>query len=113
MTLIPGTRLGPYAIVSALGAGGMGEVYRAFDTRLDRDVAVRSCRRRFSVDSDPIARFQRQAKLLASLNHPNTAIIHSPEHAEGAHALVMELVEGEDLAQRITRRAIPRSRRLP
>jgi eukaryotic-like serine/threonine-protein kinase len=83
LALPPGTRLGPYEIVAALGAGGMGEVYRARDTRLDRDVAIKILPEAFTVDAERIARFQREAKLLASLNHPNIAIIHGLEHAEG------------------------------
>ena len=82
LALATGARLGPYEIVSALGAGGMGEVYRARDTRLDRDVAIKILPEAFTVDAERIARFQREAKLLASLNHPNIAIIHGLEHAE-------------------------------
>ena len=107
MALTPGTRLGLYEILSALGAGGMGEVYRARDTRLDRDVAIKILPETFAADAERLVRFQREAKVLASLNHPNIAIIHGLEHAEGVHAIVMELVEGEDLAQRIARGAIP------
>jgi hypothetical protein len=113
VALTPGTRLGPFEIVSALGAGGMGEVYRARDARLDRDVAIKILPEAFAADPERVARFQREAKVLASLNHPNIAIIHGLEHAEGAHALVMELVEGEDLAQRIARGAIPIDEALP
>jgi eukaryotic-like serine/threonine-protein kinase len=113
VALTPGTRLGPYEIVSALGAGGMGEVYRARDARLDRDVAIKILPEAFAADAERVARFQREAKVLASLNHPNIAIIHGLEQAEGAHALVMELVEGEDLAQRIARGAIPVDEALP
>ena len=76
MTLNPGTRLGAYEILSALGAGGMGEVYRARDTKLDRDVAIKILPEAFALDADRVARFQREAKVLASLNHPNIAIIH-------------------------------------
>ena len=113
MALTPGTRLGPYEIVSALGAGGMGEVYRARDARLDRDVAIKILPEAFAADAERVARFQREAKVLASLNHPNIAIIHGLEQAAGAHALVMELVEGEDLAQRIARGAVPIDEALP
>src|ERR1700675_2731188 len=91
----------------------MGEVYRARDARLDRDVAIKILPEAFAADADRVARFQREAKVLASLNHPNIAIIHGLEQAEGAHALVMELVEGEDLAQRIARGAIPVDEALP
>ena len=105
MPLSAGTRLGPYEILSALGAGGMGEVYRARDTKLDRDVAIKILPEAFAADTDRIARFQREAKTLASLNHPNIAHIHGLEESDGVRALVMELVEGEDLAQRIGRGA--------
>ena len=94
-------------------AGGMGEVYRARDTHLDRDVAIKILPEAFAADAERIARFQREAKVLASLNHPNIAIIHGLEHADGAYALVMELVEGEDLAQRIVRGAMPLDEALP
>src|SRR5688572_22005330 len=107
MPLSTGTRLGPYEILSALGAGGMGEVYCARDTKLDRAVAIKILPEAFAADTERIARFQREAKTLASLNHPNIAHIHGLEESSGVRALVMELVEGEDLAQRIARGAIP------
>src|ERR1044071_8041097 len=108
MLLAAGTRLGPYEILSALGAGGMGEVYRARDTKLDRAVAIKILPEAFAADTERIARFEREAKTLASLNHPNIAHIHGlEESAAGVRALVMELVEGEDLAQRLGRGAIP------
>src|SRR5262245_38734243 len=107
MTLAVGARLGAYEILSALGAGGMGEVYRARDTKLDRDVALKVLPDSFVHDPDRLARFQREAKVLASLNHPNIAHIHGLEESNGVRALVMELVDGEDLAQRLTRGAIP------
>src|SRR5436190_23884647 len=115
MALSAGARLGPYEVLSLIGAGGMGEVYRARDTRLDRDVAVKILPEAFTADADRVARFQREAKVLASLSHPNIAIIHGLEHADGAgaHALVMELVEGEDLAQRIARGPLPLAEALP
>src|SRR5882672_9733848 len=91
----------------------MGEVYRARDARLDRDVAIKILPETFAADPERVTRFQREAKVLASLNHPNIAIIHGLEHAGGAHALVMELVEGKDLAQRIARGAIPIDEALP
>jgi serine/threonine-protein kinase len=113
MPLSDGTRLGPYEILSALGAGGMGEVYRARDTKLDRAVAIKILPEAFAADTERIARFQREAKTLASLNHPNIAHIHGLEESNGVRALVMELVEGEDLAQRIARGAIPVDEALP
>ena len=113
MPLSAGTRLGPYEILSALGAGGMGEVYRARDTKLDRAVAIKILPEAFAADTERIARFQREAKTLASLNHPNIAHIHGLEESDGVRALVMELVEGEDLAQRIARGAIPVDEALP
>src|SRR5882672_5659588 len=91
----------------------MGEVYRARDARLDRDVAIKILPETFAADPERVTRFQREAKVLASLNHPNIAIIHGLEQAEGAHALVMELVEGDDLSQRIARGAIPIDEALP
>ena len=113
MALSAGTRLGPYEILSALGAGGMGEVYRARDTKLDRAVAIKILPEAFAADTERIARFQREAKTLASLNHPNIAHIHGLEESNGVRALVMELVEGEDLAQRIARGTIPVAEALP
>ena len=113
MPLGPGTRLGPYEIVSALGAGGMGEVYRGRDTRLKRDVALKILPELFASDPDRLARFQREAEVLASLNHPNIAAIHGLEDSEGIRALVMELVEGETLADRIARGLIPLDEALP
>src|SRR6476646_12005230 len=107
MALEPGTRLGTYEISAALGAGGMGEVYRARDTRLNRDVALKILPDAFASDPDRLARFQREAQVLASLNHSNIAHIHGLEESDGVRALVMELVEGEDLSQRIARGAIP------
>jgi serine/threonine-protein kinase len=108
-----GSRLGSYEIVSLLGAGGMGEVYRARDTKLDRDVALKVLPDSFVHDPDRLARFQREAKVLAALNHPNIAHIHGLEESNGVQALVMELVDGEDLAQRLTRGAIPIDEALP
>ncbi len=107
MTLSPGTRLGPYEIVSPLGAGGMGEVFRARDTKLNRDVAIKVLPAAFAQDSERVARFRREAQVLASLNHPNIAAIHGLEESEGVLALALEFVEGEELAQRLTRGAIP------
>jgi eukaryotic-like serine/threonine-protein kinase len=107
MPLSDGTRLGSYEILSALGAGGMGEVYRARDTRLDRDIAIKILPEAFAADAGRVARFQREAKVLAALNHPHIAAIYGLEDADGVKALLMELVEGDDLAQRLTRGAIP------
>src|SRR5262245_60359293 len=101
MGLSPGTRLGSYEILEPLGAGGMGEVYRARDTKLGRDIALKIVAEGFGGDPDRIARFEREAYVLASLNHPNIAQIHGLEESAGIRALVMELVEGPTLADRI------------
>jgi serine/threonine protein kinase len=98
VSLSAGTRIGPFEIVSSLGAGGMGEVYRARDTALDRDVAIKVLPAELSKDDDRLARFMREARVLASLNHPNIAAIYALEPIPGGHALVLELVEGETLA---------------
>lgn len=103
MTLTSGTRLGSYQIESVLGTGGMGEVYRARDTRLGRAVAVKVILDVFASDPDRVARFEREAKVLASLNHPHIAALYGMEEAAGQHFLVMELVEGETLAERLAR----------
>ncbi len=107
MPLSPGTRLGPYEILSALGAGGMGEVYRARDSKLDRDVAIKVLRSDVAGDPDRLARFSREARVLASLNHANIAHIHGFEDSSDVRALVMELVEGPTLADRIAQGALP------
>jgi len=104
--IAPGTRLGDYEIVGPLGAGGMGEVYRARDARLGRSVAIKVLAAAFSNDPDRLARFEREARLLASLNHPNIATVHGTTEVEGGRALVMELVEGETLSDRIARAAL-------
>src|SRR5262245_33770265 len=101
MSLTAGDRLGPYTILGPLGTGGMGEVYRARDPRLGRDVALKLLPPAFAQDADRLARFQREAQVLASLNHPNIGAIHGIEDAAGARALVLELVEGPTLADRI------------
>ena len=106
MTLAAGTKLGPYQIVSRLGAGGMGEVYRARDARLDRDVAIKALPDAFAKDPERLSRFEREAKLLASLSHPNIAGILGLEEARGARYLVLELVDGETLAERLARGAL-------
>ena len=120
IVLTPGTRLGVYKIISPIGEGGMGQVYRARDTRLDRDVAIKVLPEAFAHDAERLARFTREAKTLASLNHPNIAALHGLEESPstgsgqaGVTALVMELVEGEDLSQRIARGAIPLDEALP
>jgi serine/threonine protein kinase/Tol biopolymer transport system component len=102
-----GTKLGPYEITGAIGAGGMGEVYRARDTKLGRDVAIKVLPEAFARDAERMARFQREAKVLASLNHPNIAAIYGLEDSSTTHALVMELVEGPTLADRIKCAPIP------
>ena len=107
MTLAAGSRLGPYEITAAIGAGGMGEVFRARDTKLGREVAIKVLPAAFAQDHERVARFKREAQLLASLNHPNIAAIYGLEEADGAVALVLELVDGEDLSQRLKRGAIP------
>ncbi|MFI5165498.1 MAG: protein kinase [Thermoanaerobaculales bacterium] len=103
MTLAPKTRVGPYEIVGPLGKGGMGEVWRAKDTRLGREVALKFLPADFAEDPERHARFEREAKVLASLNHPNIAVLYGLEHLDGQHALAMELVEGEGLDERIAR----------
>ena len=113
MSLPPGTRLGPYAITSAIGAGGMGEVYRATDSHLKRAVAIKVLTASVAADADRLARFQREAELLAVLNHPNIAAIYGLEKTADLTALVMELVEGEDLSALIARGAIPIDEALP
>ena len=100
MTLSSGARLGVYEVVAPLGAGGMGEVYRAHDTRLGRDVAIKLLPASLAADPDRLARLEREARLLATLNHPNIAAIYGVEDGGGMTALVLELVEGETLARR-------------
>ena len=113
MSLVSGTRLGPYEILSPIGKGGMGEVYRAQDTKLDRDVAIKVLSEEFAKDKERLARFEREAKLLASLNHPNIASIYGLEESDGVTALVLELVEGPTLAERIAEGPIPVEEVLP
>src|SRR5579863_3039262 len=108
MAVASGTKLGSYAILAQIGAGGMGEVYQAHDTKLGRDVAIKILPDAFAHDSERLARFQREAKMLASLNHPNIATIHGLEQSNGTSYLVMELVTGETLADRVKREgAVP------
>src|SRR5207253_2882906 len=103
----PGASLSHYRIVSKLGAGGMGEVYRALDSKLNREVAIKVLPEGFTEDAERVARFQREAQVLASLNHPNIAAIYGLEESDGIRALVMELVEGPTLADRITAGPLP------
>ncbi|SVA48546.1 uncharacterized protein METZ01_LOCUS101400, partial [marine metagenome] len=107
MPLNPGTRIGVYEVTAKIGEGGMGEVYQARDTTLDRDVALKVLPEAFTADPDRLARFQREAKVLASLNHPNVGGIYGLESAGDAQALVLELIEGPTLADRITEGPIP------
>jgi serine/threonine protein kinase len=107
VTLIPGTRLGVYEVTAQIGEGGMGQVYRATDTRLKRQIAIKILPPSLAADADRVARFQREAEVLASLNHPNIAGIYGLEESGGVTAFVMELVEGDDLSHRIARGAIP------
>ena len=113
MALIPGTRLGPYEVAALIGLGGMGEVYRAHDLTLNRDVALKVLPDAFALDPDRLTRFKREAQVLASLNHPNIAAIYGFEESNGIRALVMELVEGPTLADRIARGPIPVDEALP
>src|SRR5215472_7866310 len=107
MSLSTGTQLGSYEVLALLGRGGMGEVYRARDTKLKRDVAIKILSDEFSRDPDRVSRFQREAEVLASLNHPNIAAIYDLQEANAIRFLIMELVEGETLADRIHRGPIP------
>jgi serine/threonine-protein kinase len=111
--LTSGTRLGVYEVAAQIGEGGMGQVYRAMDTKLKRQVAIKILPPSLAIDADRLVRFQREAEVLASLNHPHIAAIYGLEDAGGVKALVMELVEGEDLSQRIARGAIPIDEALP
>jgi serine/threonine protein kinase len=113
LALTPGTRLGVYEVTAQIGEGGMGQVYRATDTKLKRQVAIKILPPSLAADSDRLARFQREAEVLASLNHPHIAAIYGLEESGDMTALVMELVEGDDLSQRITRGAIPIDEALP
>src|SRR5215467_11012487 len=113
MALTTGTRIGPYEIKSPLGQGGMGVVYRAHDTKLGRDVAIKALPDAFANDADRLQRFQREAQVLASLNHPNIAHIYGLEAAEKTQCIVMELVEGETLQDRLRRGPIPLDQALP
>lgn len=113
MPLSPGQKLAHYEILEPIGMGGMGEVYRAKDSKLGRDVAIKVLPDEFSQDKERLARFKREAKVLASLNHPNIASIYGLEQSDDTHYLVLELVEGETLAERISRGPIPAGEALP
>ena len=106
MTLVPGTKLGPYEIRAALGAGGMGEVYRARDTRLGRDVAIKVLPSHLSCNPDLKARFEREARSISSLNHPHICTLYDVGHQDDIDFLVMELLEGETLAGRLQKGAL-------
>ena len=107
MPLTPNTKLGDYEILSAIGAGGMGEVYRALDSKLGREVAIKVLPEEFTQHPQKLARFEREARLLAALNHPGIATLYEVEESEGKPFLVMELVEGETLSERIARGPLP------
>src|SRR2546427_1819206 len=107
MDITIGTQLGSHEITALLGRGGMGEVYRARDTKLKRDVAIKILPDEFSRDPERVSRFQREAEVFASLNHPNIAAIYSLEETQGACFLVLELIEGETLAACIERGPVP------
>ena len=111
MPIDAGTRLGPYEIIAPLGAGGMGEVYRARDSKLDREIAIKVLPALFAADPDRLRRFEREAKTLASLNHPNIAQVYGV--IDQPPALIMELVHGEDLAERLKRGAIRQDEAIP
>src|SRR5262245_11124647 len=107
MPLTPSTRLGAYEILAPLGAGGMGEVYRARDTRLKRDVAIKVLPAAVASSPERLARFEREAKTVAGLNHPNIVVLHSIEEADGVRFLTMELVEGRDLSSLVSGGGLP------
>src|ERR1700732_2861494 len=107
MTLKPNTRLGPYEIGAPLGAGGMGEVYRARDTRLGREVAIKILPAQLSSDPVRKQRFEREAKTISSLNHPHICVLHDLGHQDGIDYLVMECVEGETLVRRLEKGPLP------
>ena len=113
VTLTSGTRIGPYEVVAQIGVGGVGEVYKATDTNLKRAVAIKVLPASVAGDPERLARFQREAEVLAALNHLNIAQIHGLEKSDGTIALVMELVEGPTLADRIARGVMPINEALP
>src|SRR5450432_4280501 len=108
MALTSGTKLGPYEIVAPLGAGGMGEVYRAKDTRLDRTVAIKILPSHLSENPEAKQRFDREARTISSVNHPNICTLHDVGHQDGIDFLVMEYLEGETLASRLDKGALAR-----
>src|SRR6202162_6469503 len=105
MALLTGTKLGPYEVLAPLGAGGMGEVYRARDTRIGREVAIKVLPEEFFKNEEREGRFEREAKLLAAVSHPNIAVIYSFEEISGRYLLVQALLEGETLRERLPDRA--------
>src|SRR5215469_12876037 len=107
MSLVPGTQLGPYEITAPLGAGGMGEVYRARDNRLGRDVAIKVLPAHFCSDPVRRQRFEREARTISSLNHPHICVLHDIGHQDGIEYLVMECVEGETLEKRLEKGPLP------
>lgn len=113
MPISAGTKIGPYDIRGVLGFGGMGEVYRARDARLGREVALKVLPQAVATDPQRIARFEREAQLLASLNHPHIASIYGFEDSDGVHALVLELVESQTLAERIGKGNPPSTKPCP
>ncbi len=113
MPLTPGTKLGQYQVVESIGVGGMGEVYRARDTKLGRDVAIKVLPEEFARDQERLERFEREARLLAQVNHPNIATLHGLEEHDEQLCIIMELVEGETLAERIAKGRIPLDEAIP
>ena len=113
MSASPGTRIGPFDVIGLLGAGGMGRVYRARDSRLNREVAIKVLPPAFAGDPNRMARFSREAQVLAALSHSNIAAIFGLEESGGTTALVMELIEGETLAERVAAGALPIDEALP
>src|SRR6476646_4391113 len=112
MTLAAGSKLGPYEILDQIGAGGMGEVYRARDTRLDRTVAVKVLPRRFAEDAEMRRRFEREARAISALTHPHICALHDVGSQEGIEYLVMEYLDGETLADRLARGPLPAAQAL-
>src|SRR6188474_2964883 len=113
MPLPPGTKLGPYELLGLLGAGAMGEVYRGRDARLGRDVAIKVLPDRLAKDPERLARYDREARVLASMNHPGIAALYGLEATDGKTALVMEVVEGPTLAERLEQGPLPEDEALP